>query len=131
MVITKRCQAVFKYLFTYAYFHAFQTTTESHMLLKVGVGSSIPGVVANVLDCEIIVSEFEISYHPSYGLNSITSVVHLWINTLYIYIYTNLPAFTVTRKKRKKKRQGQEIKYLESPPGGKRKNIIGQKERKG
>ena len=43
-----------------------------------------------------------------------------------------LPAFTVTRKKKEKKtRQEQEIKISRIPARGKRKNIIGQKERKG
>ncbi len=54
---------------------------------------------------------------------------------IYIFIYLliyYLPAFTVTRKKEKHPRQEQEIKISRITAWGeKRKNIIGQKERKG
>ena len=64
----------------------------------------------------------------------------LFIYKLYIYIYiylliNYLPAFTVTRKKEKKREKNparnKRSRYLESSSGEKRKNIIGQKERKG
>ena len=52
---------------------------------------------------------------------------------IYTYIFPNLISTSIHgyQKKRKKNRQEQEIKYLEPPPGEKRKNIIGQNERKG
>ena len=55
------------------------------------------------------------------------------LNPVYIYIHINLLSTSIHgyQEKRKKNRLEQEIKkYLESPPGGKRKNIIGQKKKK-
>ena len=57
---------------------------------------------------------------------------YFWIIYIYIYIYLlilYLPAFPVPEKK--KPPGTGDKKYLESPPGGKRKNIIGEKEKKG
>ena len=63
--------------------------------------------------------------------------IHLQIIYIYIYIYifTNLISTSIhgyqkkKKKKKKKKPPGTRDKnYHESPPGGKRKNIIGQKE---
>ena len=59
--------------------------------------------------------------------------IHIYIY-IYIYIYLliyYLPAFTVSRKKKKKPCQEQEIKIWRITAWGKRKNIIGLKERKG
>ena len=53
--------------------------------------------------------------------------------SIYIYIFTNLISTSIhgTRKKEKKTRQEQGIKISWITARGKRKNIIGQKERKG
>ena len=50
-----------------------------------------------------------------------------------LYIYTNLLYTSIHgyQKKISKPSMNKRLKYLESPPGVKRKNIIGQKERKG
>ena len=59
----------------------------------------------------------------------VTLCIYIYIY-IYIYIFTNLISTSIHGTRKKQKHQRQEIKYLESLPGGKKKKIIGQKKEK-
>ena len=67
-----------------------------------------------------------------YGRQLYFNFIYIYVY-IYIYIYIliyNLPAFTVTKKKKKKPCQNSEITNLESLPGEKRKKLSGKKKKR-